>query len=63
MSVVSLSYWESDVYWCQNNKHFTELAPQHGGKQWIWRNYVNVTLCIQMCVLLLWLMQRHVIYS
>jgi len=27
MSILSLSYWESDVYWCQNNKHFTELAP------------------------------------
>jgi len=27
MSVLSLSYWESDVYWRQNNKHFAELAP------------------------------------
>jgi len=32
MSVLSLSYWESDVYWRQNNKHFAELAPQNGGK-------------------------------
>ena len=46
MSVLSLSYWESDVYWRQNNKHFAELAPQNGGKQLIWRNYVTVTLCI-----------------
>ena len=30
MSVLSLSYWESDVYWRQNNKHFAELAPQNG---------------------------------
>jgi len=28
MSVLSLSYWESDVFWRQNNKHFAELAPQ-----------------------------------
>jgi len=46
MSVLSLSYWESDVYWRQNNKHFAELAPQNGRKQLIWRNYVTVTLCI-----------------
>jgi len=46
MSVVSLSYWESDVYWRQHNKHFAELAPQNGGKQLMWRNYVTVTLCI-----------------
>jgi len=46
MSAISLSYWESDVYWRQNNKHFAELAPQNGGKQLIWRNYVTVTLCI-----------------
>jgi len=46
MSVLSLSYWESDVYWRQNNEHFAELAPQNGGKQLIWRNYVIVTLCI-----------------
>jgi len=46
MSVLSLSYWESDIYWRQNNKHFVELAPQNGGKQMIWRNYVTVTLCI-----------------
>jgi len=38
MSVLSLSYWESDVYWRQNNRHFAELAPQNGGKQLIWRN-------------------------
>jgi len=42
LSVLSLSYWESDV--C---KHFAEVAPQNGGKQLIWRNYVIVTLCIQ----------------
>ena len=24
MSVLSLSYWVSDVYWRQNNKHFTD---------------------------------------
>jgi len=35
MSVLSLSYWESDVYWRQNNKHLAELAPQNGGKQLI----------------------------
>ena len=46
MSVPSLSYWESDVYWRQNNKHFAELAPQNGGKQLIWINYFTVTLCI-----------------
>ena len=46
MSVLLLSYWESDVYWRQNNIHFAELAPQNGGKQLIWRNYVIVTLCI-----------------
>ena len=50
MSVLSLSYWESDVYWRQNNKHFAELAPQNGGKQLIWRNYVTVTLCIALIV-------------
>jgi len=27
MSVLSLSYWESDVYWSQNNKHLAELNP------------------------------------
>ena len=46
MSVLSLSYWESDIYWRQNNKHFADFAPQNGGKQLIWRNYVTVTLCI-----------------
>jgi len=46
MSVLSLSYGESDVYWRHNNKHFAELAPQNGGKQLIWGNYVTVTLCI-----------------
>ena len=46
MSVLSLFYWESDLYWRQNNKHFAELATQNGGKQLIWRNYVTVTLCI-----------------
>jgi len=46
MSVLSLSYLESDVYWRQSNKHFAELAPQNGRKQLIWRNYVTVTLCI-----------------
>jgi len=46
MSLLSLSYWESDVYWRQNNKHFAELAPQNGRKQLIWRNYVTDTLCI-----------------
>ena len=46
MSALSLSYWKSDVYWIQNNKHFAELAPQNGGKQLIWRNYVTVTLSI-----------------
>ena len=34
MSVLSLSYWESDVYWRQNNKYFAELAPQNGGNSW-----------------------------
>jgi len=46
MSVLSISYWESDVCWRQNNKHFAELAPQNDGKQLIWRNYFTVTLCI-----------------
>jgi len=45
MSVLSPSYSESDVYWRQNSKLFAELAPQNGGKQLIWRNYVTVTLC------------------
>ena len=49
MFVLSLSYWESDVYWRQNNKHFAELAPQNGGKQLIWKNYVTVTMCINCC--------------
>jgi len=35
MFVLSLSYWESDVWWRQNNKHLAELAPQNGGKQLI----------------------------
>ena len=34
MSALSLSYWESNVYWRQNNKHFAELAPQNGGNSW-----------------------------
>ena len=51
MSLLSLSYWESDVYWRQNNKHFAELAPQNGRKQLIWRNYVTVTLCICQTVI------------
>jgi len=38
MSVLSLSYWESDIYWRQNDKHFAELAPQNGGNQLMWRN-------------------------
>ena len=46
MSVLSLSYLESDVYWRQNNRHFAELAPQNGGKQLIWRNDVTVILCV-----------------
>ena len=50
MSVLSLSYWESGVYWRQNNKHFAELAPQNGGKQLVWRNCVAVTLCMEMSV-------------
>ena len=53
MPIVSLSYWESDVYWRQNNKHFAELAPQNGGKQLIWRNYVTVILCMLMIALCL----------
>jgi len=32
MSVLSLSYWESDVYWRQNNKHFAELAHKMAKK-------------------------------
>ena len=44
MSVLSLFYWKSDVCWRQNNKHFAELAPQNGGKQLIWTNYVTVTI-------------------
>ena len=36
--------------WCHNNKHFSDLAPRHGGKtaeiDMVWRNYVTVTLCI-----------------
>ena len=27
MSILSLCYWESDVYWRQNRKHFADLAP------------------------------------
>jgi len=50
MSVLSLSYWESDIYWCQNNTHFAELTPQNARKQLIWRNYVTVTLCITSSV-------------
>jgi len=50
MSVLSLSYWEGDIYWRQNNIHFAELAPQNAGKQLIWRNYVTVTLCITSIV-------------
>ena len=46
MFIPSLSCWESDVYWRQHNRHFAELAPQNGGKQLIWRNYVTVTLCV-----------------
>ena len=42
MSVLSLSYWESDV------RTTNKLAPQNGGKQLIWRNYVTVTLCIAL---------------
>jgi len=53
MSVLSLSYWESDVYWDQNNKHFAELAPQSDGKQLLWRNYVTVTLCTALSDLLI----------
>ena len=57
MSVLSLSYWESDVYWRQNNKHFAELVPQNGGKQLIWRNHVTLALCIDS-----WLM-AHIVLS
>jgi len=49
MSVLSLSCWESDVYWRQSIKHFSELATQNSRKQLIWRNYVTVTLCIWWC--------------
>ena len=28
MSVLSLSYWESDVYWRQNNKYFANISKQ-----------------------------------
>ena len=44
MSVLSLFLlrkWR--LYWRQNSKEFAELAPQNGGKQLIWRNYVTVT--------------------
>jgi len=27
MSVISLSYWESDIYWRQNNKTFRRACP------------------------------------
>jgi len=34
--------------WCHNNKHFSELAPHHGGKtagiDMLWTDYVTVTL-------------------
>jgi len=46
MSLLSISYSESNVYRRQNNKHFAELALQNGGKQLIWRNYVIITLWI-----------------
>jgi len=43
MSVLSLSYYESDV---RITKRFADLAPQTAGIDMIWRNYVTVTLCI-----------------
>jgi len=44
MSVLSLSYQESDVA----KKHFLELAPHHGEKQLAWHkeNYITVTICV-----------------
>jgi len=47
MSVLSLSYWKSDVYWCQNNKQFAELAPQK------WRKTADMKKlrhCHPMCI-------------
>ena len=43
-----------------HNKHFSELAPHHGGKtdgiDMVWRNYVTATLCIHpIDVIPLWL--------
>ena len=39
--------------WCHSNKHFSKLAPHHGGKtagiDMVWRNCVTVTLCITLC--------------
>jgi len=34
MSVLSLSYWESEVYWRQNNKHLAELAHKMAENSW-----------------------------
>ena len=34
MSVLSLSYWESDFYWRQNTKHFAELAHKMAENSW-----------------------------
>jgi len=52
MSALSLSYWENDVYWRQNNKHFEELAPQNDEKQLMWRNYVTVTYVYEPCAVI-----------
>jgi len=39
--------------WCYNNRHYSEVAPHHGGNtagiDIVWRNYVTVALCIKGC--------------
>jgi len=45
MSVLSLSYWESDVYWRHNNKHFAELAHKMAGNSW-YEEITSVSPCV-----------------
>jgi len=33
--------------WCKNNKHYTELAPQNGGKTAAMRKLRHCNLCIR----------------
>jgi len=50
MSVLSLSYWESDVYWRQNNKDFADRAHKMAENSWYEEitslsPYVHVNAC------------------